>query len=98
MTLVAATVRIEIAGYLSALLLVYSVLIIGWVVQSWVLASGISVGRFAPVFHFLDSVVGPFMNLFRKYIPPLGPVDISPLVALLVVQIGGGLVVSLVHG
>ena len=94
----AATARTEIADYLSALLLVYSVLLVAWVVQSWIQASGASVPWLSGVFRFLDSVVGPFVALFRRFIPPLGPVDLSPLVALLVVQIGGGLVVRLVGG
>lgn len=92
------TLRVEIAGFLSALLLVYSILVVAWVVKSWVIASGARVGGFAPVFHFLDSTVEPYVGLFRRFIPPLGPVDLSPLVALLVLQIGGGFVVRLIGG
>jgi uncharacterized protein YggT (Ycf19 family) len=92
------TLRVELAGFLSALILVYSILVIAWVVKSWVIVSGARVGGLAPVFHFLDATVEPFMNLFRRFIPPIGPVDISPIVALLVLQIGGGLIVRLVGG
>ncbi len=93
-----ATVRTEIGGYVSALSLVYSVLIIGWVVISWLETAQVSPGPFVPVFRFIESVVGPFVGLFRRVIPPLGPLDLSPLVALLVVQIGGGLLASLIAG
>lgn len=92
------TVRAEIAGYLSALLLVYSVLIVAWVLKSWIIVSGATISWLYPVFRFLDSTVGPLMAFFRRFIPPLGPVDISPIVALLAVQIGGGFVVRLVGG
>jgi YggT family protein len=93
-----ASVRVEIASFLQALILVYSIMIFGWVVQSWVLSSGMSPGRLIPVFKFLDGVVGPFMAFLRRFIPPLGPVDLSPLVALLVVQLGGGTVAQLIGG
>ena len=34
-------------------------------------------------FHFLTFYTDPYLNLFRKIIPPLGMIDISPIVALL---------------
>lgn len=92
------TIRVEIAGFMSALILVYSILVVAWVVKSWVVASGARIGGLAPVFHFLDATVEPYVNLFRRFIPPLGPVDLSPLVALLVLQLGGGILVGLVGG
>ena len=91
-------VRIEVAGFLQALISVYTILIIAWVVKSWVITSGARIGGFAPVFHFLDATVEPFMNIFRRFIPPLGPVDLSPIVALLSLQIVGGVLVSLIGG
>ena len=29
----------------------------------------------------LDSVCGPWLNLFRRFIPPMGGIDFSPVVA-----------------
>lgn len=92
------TLRADLAGFLSALILVYSIIVVAWVVKSWVIASGARVGGFAPIFHFLDSTVEPYVGFFRRFIPPLGPVDLSPLVALLVLQFGGSLVVRLIGG
>ena len=37
------------------------------------------------VVRFLDAVTAPILRPFRRFIPPLGGVDISPLVALLVI-------------
>ena len=96
--IILATVRMEIAGFMQALILVYSILIFGWVVQSWVISSGMRPGRLIPIFKFLDGVVGPLMALLRRFIPPLGPVDLSPLVALLAVQLVGGTIAQLVRG
>ena len=30
----------------------------------------------------LDSVCGPWLNLFRRFIPPMGGIDFSPVVAI----------------
>ena len=34
---------------------------------------------------FLDAVTDPVLKPFRRFIPPLGGVDISPIVAILVI-------------
>lgn len=98
MTAVVGSVRIELAGFLSSLILVYSALIIAWVVTTWLAVAGARPGLLAPVFDFLDAVVGPLMRLLRRFIPPIGPVDISPIVALLALQILGGVIVSVIRG
>lgn len=98
MTVAASSFREGLAGYLASLLLVYSILMLAWVAGSWVIAMGKVPGWLFPVLRFLDSVVGPVVRLFRKFIPMIGPVDISPLVALLALQIVGGLLVSLIRG
>jgi len=97
-TVAASGFRDALAGYASSLLLVYTILVIAWVAGSWVIAAGKVPGWLFPVLRFLDSVVGPFVRLFRRFIPMIGPVDISPLVALLALQIVGGLLIGLIRG
>lgn len=98
MSIAASGFREGLAGYLSSLLLVYSILMLAWVAGSWVIAAGRVPGWLFPILRFLDSVVGPVIRLFRRFVPMLGPVDISPLVALLALQIVGGIVVGLIRG
>lgn len=38
------------------------------------------------VARFLDAVTSPVLAPFRRIIPPLGGVDISPIIALLIIQ------------
>ena len=99
MTLAALT-RGDIADYVSALLFVYFVLIIANVVLSWV-------QQFRPipynmplraVLGFIEDTTNPYLNLFRAWVPRIGPLDISPIVAILALSIVGGLVVSLIRG
>lgn len=33
---------------------------------------------------WIYGIVEPYLKMFRRFIPPLGPIDLSPLVALLV--------------
>jgi YggT family protein len=90
--------RSGLADYLQSLILVYSILIFAWVLGSWVIATGRVPGWLFPILRFLEAVVGPFVVIFRRFIPPLGPLDLSPIIALLVLQLGGGLLVGLLRG
>ncbi len=47
-------------------------------------------------FRWLQSVTDPFLNVFRGIIPPIGGVlDISPILAFIVLQILQGVVLNL---
>ena len=50
------------------------------------------------VLDFLRQVCEPYLRFFRRFIPPLGPLDMSPIVAILVLYVVGGIVVSLIRG
>ncbi|HSV01804.1 MAG TPA: YggT family protein [Phenylobacterium sp.] len=36
--------------------------------------------------HFLDAVTRPVLRPFQRFIPPLGGVDITPILAILILQ------------
>ena len=46
----------------------------------------------------LDSVCDPWLNLFRRFIPPMGGVDFSPVVAIIALQLVQKLVLQLLIG
>ncbi len=100
MSVLAAVNRGDIADYVAALIDVYTILIILNVLLSWI-------QQFRPlpynltlraVIGFIEDTTNPYLNLFRSFIPRLGMFDISPIVAILVLAIGGGLVVDLIRG
>lgn len=99
--LVIAAVRSTIADYLGALLDVYTILIFAYILSSLYQSFG---GRvpynraLIAVLEFLRQVCEPYLRIFRRFIPPLGAVDLSPLAAILVLTIGGGLIVRLIAG
>ena len=41
-------------------------------------------------FSTLSQLTDPYLNLFRSIIPPLGGIDISPILAILLLQLAGG--------
>ena len=36
---------------------------------------------------FLDQTVGPVLAFFRRFVPPLGPLDLSPMLAVIVLLV-----------
>ena len=73
---------ISIAGLLDRALNFYELLILVYIILSWIPASG-TVWEIRKV---LGSVVEPYLGLFRRIVPPMGAMDFSPLVGLLVLQ------------
>ncbi len=64
---------------------VYTFLIFVYVLMTWFPTKR---GFLADLDHVLGKLCDPFLNLFRKFIPPIGGVmDISPIVAILVLQL-----------
>lgn len=46
-------------------------------------------------FAALSQLTDPYLNIFRSIIPPLGGIDISPILAIFLLQIAGGLISGL---
>jgi YggT family protein len=91
--------RIQIAEFLNALFWVYTVLIIGWIVVSFVFSLGIRIPYSRPlnaVLDFLRDVTEPYLRLFRRLPLRVGPMDLSPIVAILAIRIVGSIIVGLI--
>lgn len=43
-------------------------------------------------FAALSQLTDPYLNLFRSFIPPLGGIDISPILAILLLQLAASFV------
>ncbi len=96
---VLATAREQIADFLTALLWVYILLIFAYIITTLIFSFGgrVPYSRWSSAaLGFLRDVTEPYLSLFRRFIPPIGPIDVSPIVAILVLRIGGGIIVSLI--
>ena len=96
-----AITRFDVAHYVSTLITVYIVLIFIRILMGWF--TRIPYYRALDVFlRFVTEVTDPYLRIFRRFIPMvrLGPgaLDLSPIVAVLVLSIVGGLVVRLIQG
>lgn len=99
MMLLAALGREEIASFVNSLFLVYIILIFIRVLLSWIPRMPYNPALRAVV-DFIHQVTDPYLNLFRRFLPPLGggrmAIDISPIIAIFVLLVAQGLVVGLI--
>ena len=49
-------------------------------------------------FFWIRSVTDPFLNIFRGIIPPIGMLDISPIIAIILLQFLNGLICGALQG
>jgi YggT family protein len=96
-----AVTRGDVADYVSTLLLVYFALIFIRIILSWI--PRIPYNRVLDVvLTFVRDVTDPYLNIFRRFIPPLrvgpGAIDLSPMLAIIVLWVVGGLVVRAIRG
>ena len=100
MTLLAIT-RVDVADYLQTLLYVYMVLIFVRILLTWI--PRIPYNRVLnAVIGFITDVTDPYLNLFRRFLPPVrigpGALDLSPTVGIIVLIVVGQIIVGIVHG
>jgi YggT family protein len=62
---------------------IYFVLLIIRILLSWFP----QVNWFDPPFSILSQLTDPYLNIFRSFIPPLGGIDFSPILAILLLQV-----------
>ena len=96
----AASARQEIADFVSALFFVYSLVLVAWIVVSLVLSLGLTPPYNRVVrgtLDFLHDTSEPFLRIFRRLGLQIGPLDLSPIVALIVLRLVGGVIVAIIE-
>lgn len=96
---VTAISRLDVARYVETLIYVYVALIFIRVILSYF--RRIPYNRYLAAFiGFVNDVTNPYLNLFRRFIPPIrmGPaaLDLTPIIATFALIIVGGIVVGLI--
>jgi YggT family protein len=96
-----AITRNDVADYVSALFLVYIILILIRVLMSWIPRMPYN-PALRTVLDFVVETTDPYLNLFRRIIPPIGGggfgLDLSPMIGIIVLFILRGLVAALIAG
>jgi YggT family protein len=96
-----AVTRGDVADYVEILALVYLVFIFIRIIMSWI--PRIPYNRFlSAVLSFVSDVTDPYLNLFRRFLPPVrlgaGALDLSPIVATFVLIILSSIVANIIRG
>jgi YggT family protein len=101
MSLVFALTRQDVADYVAALFLVYIILILIRVLLSWIPRMPYN-PTLRAVLDFISQTTDPYLNLFRRILPPLGGggfgLDLSPMIGIIVLYILRTVVVGLISG
>ncbi|HEY1356336.1 MAG TPA: YggT family protein [Solirubrobacterales bacterium] len=96
-----ALTRDDVASYVSALFLVYIVLILIRVLISWV--PRMPYNRvLRACLDFVTETTDPYLNLFRRILPPIGgggfALDLSPMIGIIALFVLQYIVVGLIQG
>jgi YggT family protein len=97
-----ALTRSDVADYVEALFLVYIVLIFLNILSSWI--PRMPYYRWLRVaLDFISETTNPYLNIFRRVIPPLGggggfALDLSPIIGIIVLFVVRAVVVALIRG
>jgi YggT family protein len=101
MTFLLAVTRDDVAGYVLTLTYVYFALILIRILMSWL--PRMPYNRILDIFlTFVRDVTDPYLNLFRRFLPPVrigpGALDLSPIIATIVLLLVGQLVAAAIAG
>ena len=84
---------LTIARLVQTLFNFYSFLVLAYCLLSWFpIRSG---GLMEDIGAVPQSIVGPYLNLFRRFLPPMGGIDWSPVLAILVLNLLENLIIRL---
>jgi YggT family protein len=101
MSLLLAITRYDVADYVSALFLVYIILVLLNVLISWVPRMPYNRALRATL-DFVKETTDPYLNFFRRFLPPLGgggfALDLSPMIGIILLFVARAIVVKLIEG
>jgi YggT family protein len=96
-----ALTRGDVANYVQALFGVYILLIFIYILLNLMFSLGVRLpySRWSDaVLNFLRDVCEPYLRIFRRFIPPIGMFDLTPMIAIFVLVIVEQIVVSAIGG
>ena len=96
-----AITRGDVADYVGALFIVYIILIFCNILMSWVPRMPYN-PTLRAVLDFITETTDPYLNLFRRFLPPVGgggfAIDLSPMIGIIVLFVLQAVVVGLISG
>jgi YggT family protein len=96
-----ALTRVDVANYVDALFTVYILIIFVYILINLLFSFGLKTpySRWSDaILGFLRDVTEPYLRLFRRFIPPIGMFDLSPMVAIIVLYFVRTIIVNAIAG
>ncbi len=97
-----ALARGDVADYVAALFLVYSILILLNILIGWMPRIPFYSRWVRAVLDFVTETTDPYLNVFRRFVPSVGgggfALSFAPVVGLIVLFLVEALVVGLIRG
>lgn len=85
-----ALTRVDIANYVDTLFEIYILLILVYILFNLLFSFGVRLPyhRWSDaLLNFLRDVCEPYLRIFRRFIPTIGMIDLSPIVAIIVLGV-----------
>ena len=73
-----------LVSFVNRVLYFYQMLIFVWVIMSWI---PVREGLLEDIYSVLDQLCEPYVGIFRRFLPPFGGLDFSPVVAVLLLSL-----------
>ena len=86
-----AVTQVEL--FVNVFISVYALVVFVYVLTSWIRMPY----SLNPVQRFLYDVCEPYLRIFRRILPPFGPLDLSPIVAVFALIFGARIVNALLE-
>jgi len=96
-----AITRVDVANYVNALFEVYIFLIFVYILFNILFSFGarLPYSRWTDaVLGFLRDVCEPYLRIFRRFIPPVGMFDLSPMIGIIVLYVLDRVVTNAIAG
>ena len=83
----------EIELFIYVFASVYVIVLIAYVLTSWVqLPYSVQ-----PLQRFLYDVCEPYLRIWRRVLPSFGPIDLSPMVAIIAVGVASSILIAILN-
>jgi YggT family protein len=84
----------ELAGVVNLIFQILNLLILLRIILSWVPGLGLD----HPAVRIVHQVTSPILDPIRRVMPPVGGMDLSPIVAILVLSLARSVLLSMLQG
>ena len=99
--ILATSFAAHVADYIVALASVYTLVIIAYILFSLAFSAGLRIpySRWSDaILTFLRDVTEPFLRIFRRILPSFGGIDLSPMIAIILLYVADRVVVNAISG